>query len=123
MSDEPRIRINGEEYELPTDATLGEQRQLKRVSGMKWSEIQSEANAGDPDAITGLLYLVFRRKYPDKPEQVILTEIEALTGDDLEPIGRDDEERPTEGAGGAENGRPETTPDSAGARPTESASA
>lgn len=112
---EPQIRINGTDYEIPSDVTLGEQREVKRLFGTLWSGIGQRAwEEGDPDAMVGFLYLTMRRARPGEPQGVIVREVESISEHELMEmfVGAQEAaaERPTEPG----SGDPETIPDSAG---------
>lgn len=82
---EVRIRIDGTEYEVPT-LTLGEQRAVKRVSGMVWADLLPALSTGDPDAVVGFLFAVMRRAHPDRSEASLVEQVERLTGDDFADV-------------------------------------
>jgi hypothetical protein len=118
MTDEPQIRINGQEYEIPNPLTLGEQRAIKRVSGMRWQDVLGELEHGDPDALTGFLFAVLHRRHPERSEASLIAEIERLTQDDLDVDNPTDNEaegeemRPPNGSSGSPNRA--TTPAASG---------
>jgi len=79
--------VNGERYEEPESLTLGEARDIKRISGAGLDEWGANLRGGDPDSLAALLYVVMRRKDPSVTE----ADIDAI---DAAAIGGMDEENP-----------------------------
>jgi len=86
------VIVNGERYEEPDNVTLGEARDVKRISGMAIPEWGDKLKDGDPDAVAALLYVVMRRKNPAITED----DINAL---DAAAIGGTEDDGPPEADG------------------------
>ena len=69
-----KIIVSGREYAVDLeDFTLGEAREIKRVSGFTLAGWQDALGQSDPDALTALVWVCVRRENPS----VTLEEIEA----------------------------------------------
>src|SRR5689334_3689704 len=111
MADEAKIKINGTEYDLPEDPTLGEQRAIKRAFGFVWANIGDLLSSGDPDAWAGFIYLALRRARPGDPDAVLMAEIDNMADSDIvaavqamnaaNEAEETDADRPPAGGGGA----------------------
>ena len=56
-----RARIDGKEYSLDGQMTLGEQRLFKQVGGLRLAELEEALNALDQDALIVLAMIMKRR--------------------------------------------------------------
>ena len=114
---EARIKIDGKEYEVPT-LTLGEQRAVKRVSGMVWSDLLPALESGDPDAVVGFLFAVLKRAHPERSEASLVEQIERLTGDDFEDVEAEEDDAGPPAVGGTGFPSLVTTPAPSGIPPS-----
>lgn len=70
------LRIGDRLFPVPLDLTIGEGRQIKRISGLTISEFaqQVERDPTDPDITTALAWLVMHRESP----ATTVADVEAL---------------------------------------------
>lgn len=83
-----RIKVDGTEYEVPAQFTLGELRILGRDFGLR---DVTALDPKDPQHLVGLIYVAMRRTRPD----ATIAEVDAILTVELvedEPV---TEERPT----------------------------
>lgn len=58
MTDALRVKIDGAEYVLDGEMTLGEQQVFKRVGGIRLAEMEDALQHGDPDALVALVIIL-----------------------------------------------------------------
>lgn len=56
-----RVKIDGKEYKLEGQMTLGEQRVFKEVGGIRLGELEDAMTNGDPDTLVALVMILKRR--------------------------------------------------------------
>jgi hypothetical protein len=56
-----RVRIDGKEYRLEGQLTLGEQQVFKQVGGIRLGELEDAMTNGDPDTLVALVIIMRRR--------------------------------------------------------------
>ena len=81
-----KVRINDKEYSADVeDFTLGEAREIKRLSGFTLGNFGEALNDSDPDAITALVWVCVRRENPSITlEEILAQNIGTLMVDEAE---------------------------------------
>lgn len=129
MSDALRVKIDGTEYVLDGELTLGEQQVFKRVGGIRLAEMEDALEHGDPDALIALVIILKGRAGEpctiEQAQQVTSLEFvtDEATGDAVPPPAPAADSPPSAVSGVALVPNPETTPNDSGARSSMTASA
>lgn len=89
---EPKLVIDGREYQMPTSFTLGEARVVKRLTGRVLDELGG-LSGSDPDWIVALVWIAMHRE----DATVTVEQVEALDFGDLQMEGQEDEPSPPDG--------------------------
>ena len=71
-----KIKADGQEYEVPAPATLGELREIKRHYGVTPVDF---GNVTDPDVLSGLLFISAKRGKAAPDDYEILKWIDGIT--------------------------------------------
>lgn len=79
------IIIGGQRYVIPHDLTVGEGREVKRITGMTLSEFGRAVRRtrGDQDVTAAVVWIVLHRADPD----VTIKDVDAMRYEDLEQVG------------------------------------
>lgn len=100
-----KIKIDGIEYDVPEDFTLGEMRTIKRFTGLDIDGFE-QASGSDPDAISALVYIILKRADPDTTEEAVegisISAIEEVEGDAGPPVEGSPETEETPEVSGAQ---------------------
>jgi hypothetical protein len=82
---EPKIVVNGKEYELPTSFTLGESADMEKITGQGY-----ELEKGGALGLLAIAYVAVRRVDPsvtvDDIRSLTDTQIDVLRDKDAEPV-------------------------------------
>lgn len=101
------VTVAGRSYPFvsPGEMTLGEHRELKRISGMTPGDAELGLKKADPDAWAGVLLVSMRRVDPAARDDAVedVNTVELMMA--MEPSGPDDADPPTE-ATAASSARP-----------------
>lgn len=128
-TDALRVKIDGTEYVLDGEMTLGEQQVFKRVGGIRLAEMEDALQHGDPDALVALVIILKGRAGEtctvEEAQQVRSLEfVETTVEDDaVPPPGPGTDSQPPAPAAVALLANPETLPNSSGRHSSMTASA
>lgn len=114
----PQLKIYGRTYEVPENFTLGELREIKRISGINAGQMGDALNDGDPDVLAALVYVTLKRN----GEKVTLEELDKVEMSDILFEADEEEVKADPPADAAEtaatNGHSATTLSGSGTQPT-----
>ena len=105
----PKLKVDGEEYELTLDFNMGEARVIHRYSGMTLKDVEEafdkDNEAGDPtnpNLIAGILHNLIKRRYPELRDKVIERRINETNLVELIVTDEEDDASPPEPAPSSE---------------------